>query len=136
MAMYDFGRIGHIFRNFCGNQPPKLSFTKYIVEMFFSFELAFHPSGFHLLVGFPDRLRLLNILLNDLRIQTEFNGIRGCNECKFANGGHLFACVVHNDKIQIISTWNGQKLHNLRGHTQTVNSLCFTSTDEFLISAG
>jgi hypothetical protein len=34
---------------------------------------SIHPSGMHLLVGFSDKLRLLNILMDDIRPYHEFN---------------------------------------------------------------
>ena len=97
--------------------------------------IAFHPSGFHLLVGFRDKLRLMNILFDDIRTYKEYHKIRGCQECRFANGGHMFA-VANNDKIHVYNTWNGQCLQVLRGHTQRVRSLYFTPDDSGLISAG
>jgi len=31
-----------------------------------AYSVAFHPSGFHLVVGFADKIRMINILMNDL----------------------------------------------------------------------
>lgn len=49
-------------------------------------------------MGFSDKLRLLNLLMDDIRACREFP-IRGCRECRFSNGGHLFAAV------QVLVAW-------------------------------
>jgi hypothetical protein len=33
--------------------------------------VAFHPSGFHLIVGFADKVRLMNLLMEDFRTYKE-----------------------------------------------------------------
>jgi hypothetical protein len=42
------------------------------------FSIALHPSGLYILVGFNDKLRLQNLLIDDIRTFKEFN-IRGCS---------------------------------------------------------
>ena len=44
-----------------------------------AFSIAMHPSGLYILVGFSDKLRLMNILIDDIKQFREF-GIRGCKE--------------------------------------------------------
>ena len=56
---------------------------------------AMHPSGLHVLVGFTDKLRLMNILMDDIRPCREFS-VKGCVDCTFSNGGHLFAATTGN----------------------------------------
>ena len=41
--------------------------------------MALHPSGLFVLVGFSEKLRLLNILIDDVRVFKEI-AIRGCRE--------------------------------------------------------
>ena len=41
--------------------------------------IALHPSGLYVLVGFMDKLRLMNILIDDIKQFKEFT-IRGCKE--------------------------------------------------------
>jgi len=48
--------------------------------------VAIHPSGFHVLVGGSDKLRVYNLLLDDLRLVKELQ-IKGCTECRFSHGG-------------------------------------------------
>ncbi|KAJ3337549.1 Cilia- and flagella-associated protein 57, partial [Kappamyces sp. JEL0680] len=96
--------------------------------------ISLHPSGLYLLVGFSDKLRLMNILMDDLRPVREFS-IRACKKCVFANGGHLFA-AVHGNVVQIFSTWTFENIENLKGHNGKVKSLYFTPDDSSLVSAG
>lgn len=95
--------------------------------------LAFHPSGLHLLLGFSDKLRLMNVLLDDLR-QVKELPIKNCREVRFARGGHIFA--AGNAKlVQLFSTATVEVLHTLRGHSAPVTSLSFTPDDQRLLSA-
>ncbi|KAJ3009827.1 UNVERIFIED_CONTAM: Cilia- and flagella-associated protein 57, partial [Siphonaria sp. JEL0065] len=41
--------------------------------------VAIHPSGLYLLIGFGDKLRLMNVLIDDFRLFKEI-GIRACRE--------------------------------------------------------
>ena len=75
--------------------------------------IAFHPSGLHVLCGFSDKLRLMNLLMDDIRPYKEF-AIKGCPECRFSTGGHWFA-AVNGNTIQIYSTYTCEAYGNLRG---------------------
>jgi len=44
-----------------------------------AYSIALHPSGLFVLVGFSEKLRLLNILIDDIRVFKEI-AIRGCRE--------------------------------------------------------
>ncbi|KAJ8285212.1 hypothetical protein GJAV_G00023590 [Gymnothorax javanicus] len=96
--------------------------------------VALHPSGLFLLVGFSDKLRLLNLLMNDLRSFMEFS-VRGCRECAFSNGGHLFA-AVNGTVIQIYSTITFENVRNLKGHSGKVRSILWSEDDSRLVSCG
>ena len=54
--------------------------------------MAFHPSGFHVIVGFTDKIRMMNIFSKGLKTFWDIP-IKGCREIRFSNGGHLFACT-------------------------------------------
>ena len=45
------------------------------------YSIALHPSGLYILVGFSDKLRLMNLLIDEIRTFKEFT-IRGCREVK------------------------------------------------------
>ncbi len=56
--------------------------------------VAFHPSGLHLVIGFLDRVRIMNVYARNLKQIPDVNiTFKGCKDIKFSNGGHLFACI-------------------------------------------
>ena len=55
-----------------------------------AYAVAIHPSGLHIIVGFQDKIKFLNIFENDLQSFKELS-IKNCRELRFSNGGHLFA---------------------------------------------
>lgn len=48
-----------------------------------AYSIALHPSGLFILVGFSDKLRLMNLLIDDIRTFKEFT-IRGCREVRLS----------------------------------------------------
>ncbi|XP_071508423.1 cilia- and flagella-associated protein 57-like [Diadema antillarum] len=99
-----------------------------------AYSIALHPSGLYILVGFSDKLRLMNLLIDDIKKFKEFP-IRGCRECSFSNGGHLFA-AVHGNVIQIYSSTTFENVANLKGHNGKVRSVVWSSDDSKIISCG
>jgi cilia- and flagella-associated protein 57 len=106
--------------------------VKYFAEE--SHSVAIHPSGLYILVGFSDKLRMMNLLIDDIRPFREFT-IRGCKECKFSNGGQYFAAVTGNT-VQIYSTWNFECLGTMKGHNGKVRSVFWTHGDTRIITSG
>lgn len=53
------------------------------------------------MVSFPDKIRLINILENDL-VSFKDLPIKNCYEVKFSNGGHLFS-AVNNVMVQLFN---------------------------------
>lgn len=97
--------------------------------------IAIHPSGLHLLVGFADGLKLMNIYDKDL---CEFKniGIRSCSACCFSNGGQFFA-AMHSTTIHVYYTYTCELLGHLRGHNGKVKSMHFVPpSDTRLVSTG
>ncbi|XP_071953863.1 cilia- and flagella-associated protein 57-like isoform X2 [Antedon mediterranea] len=82
-----------------------------------AYSIALHPSGLFILVGFSDKLRLMNLLIDDIRTFKEFT-VRGCRECSFSNGGHMFA-AVHGNVIQVYSTSTFEIINNLKEITDS-----------------
>lgn len=96
--------------------------------------IALHPSGLYVLIGFTDKLRLCNILMDDIRCFREFP-IKGCMECQFSHGGQYFA-AVNTGLIQVYSTYTCDSVAVFRGHTGNVRSLYWSLDDSAIISAG
>jgi len=99
-----------------------------------AYSIALHPSGLYILVGFSDKLRLMNLLIDDIRTFKEFT-IRGCKECSFSNGGHMFAAAPGNI-IQIYSTSTFENIANLKGHNGKVRSVVWSADDSKIVSCG
>ena len=85
--------------------------------------VSLHPNGLHVLVGFADKLRLMNLLLEDLRLFKEFP-IRNCRFADFSNGGHLFA-ATYGTIIMIYSFSNFNLLQSLQAHSQRIIATCW-----------
>ncbi len=85
------------------------------------YSVAFHPSGLHILVGFSDKLRFMNLLMDDIRVVAEFP-IKGCRECRFSAGGQMFA-AANGHSIQLYRTYTAEPVALLRGHNGKVHSL-------------
>ncbi|XP_012872235.1 PREDICTED: cilia- and flagella-associated protein 57 [Dipodomys ordii] len=99
-----------------------------------AYTISLHPSGHFIVVGFADKLRLMNLLIDDIRSFKEYS-VRGCKECAFSNGGHLFAAVSGN-VIHIFTTTSLENITNLKGHTGKIRSVAWNTDDSKLISAG
>ncbi|XP_007432730.1 cilia- and flagella-associated protein 57, partial [Python bivittatus] len=99
-----------------------------------AYALAFHPGGLYVLVGFADKLRLMNLLIDDIRTFKDFT-VRGCRECAFSTGGHLFA-AVNGNVIHIYSTISFDNVINLKGHNGKVRSVVWSMDDYKLVSCG
>ncbi|XP_019854181.1 PREDICTED: cilia- and flagella-associated protein 57 [Amphimedon queenslandica] len=97
-----------------------------------AYSVAIHPSGLFLLVGFSEKLRLMNVLIDDIRPFKEIM-IRGCRECSFSNGGHLFAAANAN-LIQVYGTFSFENTANLKGHSGKVRGIIWSNDDSRLIS--
>lgn len=98
------------------------------------YSIALHPSGLYLLAGFTDKLKLLNILIDDIKQFQEFS-CKCCRECCFSKGGHLFA-AVNGNVIQVYSTVTFELINNLKGHNKAVTSVLWSPDDSKLVSCG
>ncbi|XP_018608707.1 cilia- and flagella-associated protein 57 [Scleropages formosus] len=99
-----------------------------------AYSIALHPSGLFVLVGFADKLRWMNLLIDDIRTFKEFT-VRGCRECVFSHGGHLFA-AVNGNIIQIYSSTTFENTLNLKGHNGKVRGIVWSMDDSRLVSCG
>ena len=109
-----------------------LELLKYFNEEAHS--LSFHPSGLHLLVGFSDKLRLMNVVMDDVRPFKEF-AVKSCRNCSFSNGGQMFA-AVNGNSVNLFATYTCENIGNLRGHNGKVRSLSWSADDTTLTTSG
>ncbi|XP_007951295.1 cilia- and flagella-associated protein 57 [Orycteropus afer afer] len=99
-----------------------------------AYTISLHPSGHFIVVGFADKLRIMNLLIDDIRSFKEYS-VRGCRECCFSHGGHLFA-AVNGNVIHIYTTTSLENISNLKGHTGKIRSIVWNTDDSRLISGG
>ncbi|CAM9292383.1 unnamed protein product, partial [Phaeothamnion confervicola] len=95
---------------------------------------AFHPTGLHVAVGFADKLRLMNVLMEDLRTYRELP-IKQCRELRFSGGGHRLA-AVNGNIISVYDFYTLDKVCDLRGHNSKVRHVAWGAHDRCLISCG
>jgi WD40 repeat protein len=69
--------------------------------------VAFHPSGFHIIVALSDKIQMMNVLSKSLNHIKPLQ-IKGCREVRFSNGGHLFACAVGTNSVHIYNFYTGE----------------------------
>jgi len=95
---------------------------------------SLHPSGLHVLLGFSDKLRLFNILMDDVRQLADF-AVKSCRECRFSHGGQCFA-AVSGPYISIFNTYTFEQVASLKGHSGPVKSISWKADDLGMVSAG
>ena len=100
------------------------------------YSVAFHPSGFHVVVGFADKLRMMNVFATTIRHYKEIH-IKACKEIRFCNGGHMFA-AANGHEVQVFNFYTGENPPNMkfRKHIAKVTSLHWNEDDSLLYSAG
>lgn len=98
--------------------------------------VACHPSGFQILIGFKERIRLYNVLLDSLRPCRDI-AVKQCREIRFSHGGHMFACAI-GISVQVFSSYSSEQGHlfNFTGHIGPVKRIVWSRDDRFLYSAG
>lgn len=96
--------------------------------------VALHPSGYHLLVGFGDKLRFFHVLVDDFKFVSEFH-LKMCKEVRFSNGGHLFAAAA-GPNVVVYGTYTLELLGALKGHAGPVRSLAFSADDLAIATCG
>ena len=76
----------------------------------------------------------MNVLVDAIKPFKELP-VKNCRECRFSDGGQLFACT-YNNAIQIYRTYTCEQIQKLSGHNGKVQSLCWADFDTKLLSAG
>ncbi|KAK2862634.1 hypothetical protein Q5P01_002167 [Channa striata] len=99
-----------------------------------AYSLALHPTGLFVLVGFSDKLRLMNLVIDDIRTFKDF-AVCGCRECAFSHGGHMFA-AVNGNVIHIYSFTTFENIFNLKAHSGKVRGIDWSLDDSCLVSCG
>jgi WD40 repeat protein len=86
----------------------------------------------YVLAGFSDKLRMMNLLIDDIKTFREFQ-FKNSTACSFSCGGHLLAAVSHN-KIAIFSSVDFRNIVNLIGHDGNVTAMNWSTDDQCLVT--
>ncbi|GBG74137.1 hypothetical protein CBR_g17848 [Chara braunii] len=100
------------------------------------FSVSLHPSGFYLVAGMVDKVRLFYILGDDLRCIREIL-IPASKLVSFSKGGQLFA-VCKQNLISLFQTYSTSSTSAgiLRGHTANIKGIHWGPNDATLVSCG
>lgn len=96
--------------------------------------VAFHSSGFQVLVSFKDRIKMYNVLIDKLKPSKEAI-LKNCKCLKFSNGSQYWAAASAIN-IVVYETKSFQQLVTFQGHMMTVVKLSWAPGDQVLFSAG
>eukprot|EP00940_MAST-03C_sp_MAST-3C-sp2_P002604 g2604.t1 len=97
--------------------------------------VSLHPSGLHIVVGFSDRLRLMNMNVDSIEpVQNRDIHFSGCTICTFSNGGSLFA-AASDTSVKIFGIYFEGALRNLKGHEDRVQVVKWSEDDTTLYTA-
>jgi WD40 repeat protein len=112
------------------------NYNTYTIEVmrYFSevpLSVAFHPSGLHIIAGFYDSMRLMNLLMGEIRPYKDFT-IKGCREVQFSNGGQYFA-AANALLIQVYQTFTCDLVATIP-HKGKVTSLHWSQDDTSIYS--
>ncbi|KAK2961511.1 putative cilia- and flagella-associated protein 57 [Blattamonas nauphoetae] len=91
-----------------------------------------HTSGFLVAIGYSDKLRLYNLLMDGVTLQRELNAKKS-HLCVFSNGGHLLSAVHSNSTILIYPTYGSTDYrYRLQDHMGRVTGMCWSKSDVVL----
>jgi WD40 repeat protein len=92
--------------------------------------VAFHPSGLHIVVAFPDKIEIHNVLSKSLDKAKSIT-CKGCTEIQFSHGGHLFACVALQQALYVYNfyTLDCPSYMQFGGHIQKVKCIDWKEND-------
>jgi WD40 repeat protein len=96
--------------------------------------ISLHPSGLYAAIGFPDKVRIMNIFMHDMGPFYEVV-LKGCREICFSHGGQYFAAAYGNS-ISVFHFVTREKIIDLRGHNSRVRHLSWARGDASLVSCG
>jgi len=111
------------------------------------FALAFHPSGYHIVVAFSDKLKFMSINIHGQskmdknRHYKEISQFKNCKEIKFSNGGQYFAAVNGTNNAHVIHVYKfytGENPSHLifKAHQNKVKGIMWSKDDTVVATCG
>ncbi|KAI5627246.1 cilia- and flagella-associated protein 57 [Silurus asotus] len=95
--------------------------------------VSMYSNGLSILVVFSTKICLMNLLYNNIVTVKNFD-INNCTECVLNHDCNMFAAVIKN-MIHVYNIRTYKKL-DLAGHSETVQSVKWSSDDSHLVSCG
>ena len=97
--------------------------------------VAFHPSGFHIVVGFTTKLRFMNLIDKKIVAYKEIP-LQSCKEIRFCNGGHMLAAASGNT-IHVFNFYTGECPPNFifKGQDINITAISWMHDDTGFLSA-
>lgn len=100
------------------------------------YAVAFHPSGFHLVISTGDKILFMNVLSKSLQ-QFHTQQSKQCIELRFNHGGHLFAASTQTNGMQVYPFYTRDEPppnYTCKNHTQKVATIDWFEDDMGLAS--
>jgi cilia- and flagella-associated protein 57 len=101
-----------------------------------TYSLAIHPSGFHLVVGFGECIKMMNILNNAL-VSFKSISIKNCREIQFSHGGSYFA-AQNGQNVNVYKFYTGETSNDFffKGHSNFIKSISWLEDDSGFVTCG
>lgn len=101
-----------------------------------TYSLALHPSGFHIVIGFAENIKMMNILSQDL-VAYRSIGVKNCKEIQFSHGGQYFA-VQSSQTVSVYKFYTGESPpeFSFKGHTHFIRSISWLEDDTGFVTCG
>lgn len=97
--------------------------------------VSFHPSGYLIVAGFSDKIRVLSVQMRALQIIQEIP-IKACRDIVFSPGGQYFA-AASGTSVSVYNTYKGSAVFSpLKHHSNKITSLAWSNDDTTLVSVG
>jgi WD40 repeat protein len=100
--------------------------------------VAIHPSGFHIVVAFIDKVVFMNVFSPEIKEYSPSTvlSIKGCKELKFSNGGHMIAAGNTNGQIHVYNFYTLECMLTLLGHNNKIRCIDWKEDDTGFASCG
>lgn len=111
----------------------KCELLHYFKENEESLALAFHSSGFQILVSTNDRVILFNVLMDKLKSCRE-TIFKNCRVLSFSNGSQYWA-GASGINLYVYETRNFTQLRTFQGHMTNISSLVWAQGDQLIFTS-
>ena len=81
---------------------------------------------------------MMNVLSSSFSFANKTITLKGCNEIRFSNGGHLFACVANDKSIHVYNFYTMELSERMQftGHSGRIMSIDWFPNDMGFTTCG